>query len=62
MNRQENGILTAAMKETKSTRMLAIRLQLEGRALTKIATILGRSFPTISGYRKHYVIKKFSIN
>ncbi|AIQ62439.1 transposase [Paenibacillus stellifer] len=55
---QEIGKLTEAMKETESTRMyeryLAIRLHLEGRTLTEIADILGRSFPAISGYWKNY--------
>ncbi|WP_309241995.1 IS630 family transposase [Paenibacillus sp. S150] len=50
--------LTTAMKETESTRMyeryLAVRLHLEGRTLTEIADILGRSFPAISGYWKAY--------
>ncbi|MEN1990751.1 helix-turn-helix domain-containing protein [Paenibacillus sp. ES5-4] len=31
-------------------RYLAVRLHLEGRTLTEIADILGRSFPAISGY------------
>jgi transposase len=50
--------LTGAMKETKSTRMyeryLAVRLHLEGRTLTEITEILGRSFPTISSYWNDY--------
>lgn len=50
--------LTMAMKETESTRMyeryLAVRLHLEGRTLTEIANILGRSFPAISGYWNAY--------
>ncbi len=53
---QEIEKLAVAMKETNSTRMyeryLAIRLHLEGRTLTEIAKILGRSFPAISGYWK----------
>lgn len=55
---QEIELLTTAMKETESTRMyeryLAVRLHLEGRTLTEIADILGRSFPAISGYWKDY--------
>ncbi|RCX18053.1 transposase [Fontibacillus phaseoli] len=50
--------LTTAMKDTENTRMyeryLAVRLHLEGRTLTEIADILGRSFPTISGYWNDY--------
>jgi transposase len=57
-NNQEIEKLTEAMKETESTRMyeryLAVRLHLEGRTLTEIAAILGRSFPAISGYWNGY--------
>lgn len=55
---EEIEMLTVAMKETESTRMyeryLAVRLHLEGRTLTEIADILGRSFPAISGYWNAY--------
>ncbi|AET59687.1 transposase-like protein [Paenibacillus terrae HPL-003] len=50
--------LTEAMKNTQSTRMyeryLAVRLHLEGRTLSEISAILGRSFPAISGHWKSY--------
>ncbi len=50
----ELEILVTAMKETNSTRMyeryLAVRLHLEGRTLTEIAGILGRTYQTVSTY------------
>ncbi|WP_159886005.1 IS630 family transposase [Paenibacillus puerhi] len=55
---EEWNTITAAMKETNSTRFyercLAIRLHLEGRTFTEIASILGRTYQTISTYWKAY--------